>query len=177
MHVQTIFKALETLDSEDDDQWTSDGAPRLDVLEPLLPGVTREHLRKAAPLFNRKNRELPDLAAEREEAERAMREANDAVAAADEAKKKALAAAAVVRAHETEIRDKHTLTRQNRRWLDSQFEADKVRAAHQREYDKVVASAGGHAQIGSHPVEKNMAARNRAARRNLVVPAAPKKTG
>ncbi len=169
MHVQTIFKALETLNPDDDDHWTSDHAPRLDVLEPLIPGVTREMLRRAAPLFTRVNPELPDLAAERLAAEEAMRTAQDAENKALEARKAANAAREVVKTHETEIRDRHTLTRQNRRWITSQFEADAARAAHQKNIDEAVKNAGGVNMIGVHPVEKNMAARIRADRKKDIV--------
>lgn len=177
MHVQTIFKALESLNPDDDDHWTSDHAPRLDVLEPLLPGVTREMIQRAAPLFNRQHPELPDLAAERLAAEEAMRIAQDAENKALEARKAATAAREVVKSHETEIRDKHTLTRQNRRWIESQFEADRARAAHQRDVDEAVKKAGGPNMIGVHPVEKNMAARIRADRRKDVVINTKKKAG
>lgn len=169
MHVNSIFKALEGLDPDNDDHWTADGAPRLDVLEPTLPGVTRQHLLRAAPLFNRKHTELPDLAAEREAAEKAMRESEDAARAASHAKTRAEELKHVVRKHEAEIRDKHTLTRQNRAWIASQIEADKTRAAHQKRMDEVVRNAGGTAMLGAHPVEKNMAARIREKRRNVVV--------
>lgn len=176
MHIQTIHKALRTLDPNDDDHWTSDHAPRLDVLEPLLPGVTREHLRKAAPLFTRINPELPDLDAERASAEEAMRVAQDAERAADAAKKEALAKQEKVKSLESEIRDRHTLTRQNRGWIQSQIEADRARAAHQAKLDEAVKNAGGMAMIGAHPVERNMAARIRQQRRNIVVKT-PQKTG
>lgn len=169
MHVQTIFKALESLNPDDDDHWTSDHAPRLDVLEPLLPGVTREMIRQAAPLFNRQNPELPDLVAERAAAEEAMRIAQDAENAAIEARKHANAKREVVKNHEAEIRDRHTLTRQNRRWIQSQFDADKARAAHQRTIDEAIKNAGGPNMIGAHPVEKNMAARIRAERKKDIV--------
>lgn len=169
MHVQTIFKALATLNPDDDDHWTSDHAPRLDVLEPLLPGVTRDHIRKAAPLFNRQNTELPDLEAERAAAEEAMRVAEDAQRAAVAAKKTADEARAAVVQHSGEIKDKHTLTRQTRGWIKSQLEADASRAAHQKVIDEAVKKAGGMAMVGAHPVERNMATRIRAQRREIVV--------
>lgn len=177
MHVQTIFQALESLNPDDDDHWTSDHAPRLDVLEPLLPGITREMIRQAAPLFNRLKPELPDLAAERAAAEDAMRIAQDAENKALEARKAATAATATVKNHEAEIRDRHTLTRQNRRWITSQFEADRARAAHQKNIDDAVKNAGGLNMIGVHPVEKNMAARIRAERKKDVVINTKKKAG
>jgi len=177
MHVQTIFKALESLNPDDDDHWTSDHAPRLDVLEPMLPGVTREMIKRAAPLFNRQHPELPDLAAERAAAEDAMRIAQDAENSALEARKRANEARAVVKTHETEIRDRHTLTRQNRRWLESQIEADRARAAHQKTVDDAIKNAGGVNMIGVHPVEKNMAARIRADRKKDIVINTKKKAG
>jgi hypothetical protein len=169
MHTPDIFKALETLNPDDDDHWTSDHAPRLDVLEPFIPGVTREMIRRAAPLFTRLHPELPDLAAERLAAEEAMRVAQDAENKALEARKVANQAQTVVKTHETEIRDRHTLTRQNRRWIDSQFDADRARAAHQKNVDEAVKNAGGVNMIGVHPVEKNMAARIRADRKKDIV--------
>jgi hypothetical protein len=171
MHIQTIFKALETLDPENDGHWTTDGAPRLDVLAPLLPAVTRAHITQAAPLFNRKNPVLPDLAAEREAAEAAMRDAAEADVQAAEKRKVAQKAAQLVQKHEAEIKDRHTLTRQNQAWLKSQLQADATRAAHQRQVDQAVLNAGGMGQVGMHPVERNIAARNKAARRNIVIPA------
>lgn len=177
MHVQTIFKALESLNPDDDDHWTSDHAPRLDVLEPLLPGVSREMIRQAAPLFSRLNPELPDLAAERAAAEEAMRTAQDAERTAVEARKAADQARQVVKQHEGLIRDKHTLTRQNKRWIDSQLEADRARAAHQRDVDAAITKAGGPNMVGAHPVEKNMAAQVRANRRKDIVIPTKKKAG
>jgi len=170
MHIQTIFNALKTLDPEDDDHWTTDGAPRLDVLEPLLPAVTRRHLLQAAPLFNRKNPVLPDLEAERAAAEEAMREAKEADIAAAEKRSKAEKALATVKAHEVEIKDNHTLTRQNQHWLQSQLEGDRTRAAHQRQVDAAVRNAGGAHMVGAHPIEKNIAAKVRAGRRNIILP-------
>ncbi len=182
MHVQTIFKALQDLDPKNDDHWTSDNAPRLDVLEkgatetsPPLPGVTRQHLRDVAPLFNRKNPTTPDLAAEREAAELAMKEANDAEREFKEKRDAAARAVATGTSHEKEIRDRHTLTRQNRSWIKSQLEGDQVRAAHQKTIDDAVRASGGVNHAGLHPIDRNTAARNKAARRNFVLPAPAKK--
>lgn len=171
MHVQTIIEALKKLDPETEDHWTTDGAPRLDVLEADLPGVTRKMVLEAAPLFHRKNPVTPDLAAEREAAEAAMQEAQDAEREAKEKREKAAAASAKVAAHEREIRDRHTLTRQNRQWIKSQLEADATRAAHQRVIDQAVRNAGGINLAGVHPIDRNTAIRNRAARRNIVIQA------
>lgn len=176
MHVPVILKALASLDPKDDGHWTSDGAPRLDVLENVLPGVTREMLRRAAPLFNRKHTDLPDLEAERAAAEEAMREAKDAEDAAAAAKRKAESAKAIVLQHEQQIRDRHTLTRDNQAWVRSQLAEDLKRAARQREIDQAIGAAGGLARAGQHPVERNMAARNKAARRDIIVPVQKKAT-
>lgn len=50
-----IKEALAQLDVLDDDQWTSDGAPRVDVVEKIVGEVvTRKDIIEANPHFNRK---------------------------------------------------------------------------------------------------------------------------
>ena len=70
--VEQIQEVLMELDPQDDEQWTKEGAPRMDILEELLEAdpneLTRADIRKAAPLFNRDNMSL-DADAEVEEDE------------------------------------------------------------------------------------------------------------
>lgn len=50
-----IVAALKTLDVENDQHWTSDGAPRIDTLKILVgnPGLSREDVNAALPGFSR----------------------------------------------------------------------------------------------------------------------------
>jgi hypothetical protein len=51
-----IREALSKLDTLDDDQWTGDGAPKIDAVKELLGHpVTRQEIVNAAPKFNREN--------------------------------------------------------------------------------------------------------------------------
>lgn len=52
-----IRDALGMMDSMDDDQWTADGSPKVDVVNDLgeLEGVTRAQILDAAPKFSREN--------------------------------------------------------------------------------------------------------------------------
>jgi hypothetical protein len=51
----TIQKALTELDSSNNDHWTDDGLPRVEVIQVLLkdPSITRKDIRAAAPTFSR----------------------------------------------------------------------------------------------------------------------------
>lgn len=52
----SLIEALKTLDPENNDHWTSDGLPRLDVLKNLTgTQVTREQITAEAKSFNRKS--------------------------------------------------------------------------------------------------------------------------
>lgn len=51
---EKIQEALAQIDPLDDDQWTTDGAPKVDTVEELLgESVTRKEIVEAAPDFNR----------------------------------------------------------------------------------------------------------------------------
>lgn len=52
-----IRDALMMMDAMDDDQWTNDGAPKVDTVNDLgeLEGVTRAQILDAAPQFSREN--------------------------------------------------------------------------------------------------------------------------
>lgn len=55
-----IVAALATLDVDNDDHWTSDGFPRVDVVQDYVKqDVTRSDITAAAKTFSRKNPELP----------------------------------------------------------------------------------------------------------------------
>jgi hypothetical protein len=59
--MNAIREALAQMDPLDDDQWTSDGAPKVDVVKDLLgDDVTRQQIVDAAPHFNKGNPELDD---------------------------------------------------------------------------------------------------------------------
>ncbi len=63
-----IKDALNKLDPKNNDHWTSDGSPRLDVLKDILgKSVTREQLKSAANGFSRSN-SVQVVEAEAEEA-------------------------------------------------------------------------------------------------------------
>lgn len=56
-----IKEALGQLDTLNDEQWTGDGAPRVDAVEALLgEDVTRAQIIEVAPEFSRENPVLPD---------------------------------------------------------------------------------------------------------------------
>lgn len=52
-----ILEALQSLDPLDDDQWTADGSPKVDVVNALVEGETvdRKAIQTAAPQFTRQN--------------------------------------------------------------------------------------------------------------------------
>jgi len=54
---EKITEALLMMDAMDDDQWTADGAPKVDVVNKLAEteGVTRAQILDAAPKFSRDN--------------------------------------------------------------------------------------------------------------------------
>ena len=55
-----IREALSQLDSMNDDHWTGDNVPRLDVLSDLVGRkVTRKEVFDAAPKFSRSSMEIP----------------------------------------------------------------------------------------------------------------------
>jgi hypothetical protein len=63
-----IREALSNLDPFNDDQWTAEGAPKIDVLKELLGRpVTRQEITDAAPHFTRENFMFEDPAAPAEE--------------------------------------------------------------------------------------------------------------
>lgn len=170
MVISEIIDALKALDHDNDEHWTLDGAPRLDVLEKQFAGITRQQVQSVAPLFGRNNPDLPDLAKLREEAAAAMKESESLAAKAVEAAQVAKVKAAAVLALEQSIKDSHTLTRQNQAWIESQNKTQLERLDRQRYLDGLVKSAGGLGQIGRHPLERNEAARIRAKRRNITLP-------
>ena len=56
----TILQALEQLDVDNDNHWTSDGLPRIDAVQALVEGkVTREEITAASQGFSRQNLNLP----------------------------------------------------------------------------------------------------------------------
>lgn len=52
-----ILDALQKLDTKNDNQWTQDGLPKIEILKFLMGGeiVTREQINEAAPGFTREN--------------------------------------------------------------------------------------------------------------------------
>lgn len=177
MNKADIIEALKTLDTAEDKQWTSDGAPRLDVLQKKFAGITRQMITSAAPLFSRTNPALPDLEAMRAEAEKAAVEADNAAIEAKQAEVKARRAAAVVANIETPIQDRHTLARANKTWYEAQIENDRLRATRQDALDNLLGAAGGSDQIGQHPVERAIADKVVRERRNVVVNTKKQKEG
>lgn len=58
-----IKAALAELDPLNDDQWTAEGAPRIEAISNILgQSVTRKEVTDAAPLFNRANPSLDEVA-------------------------------------------------------------------------------------------------------------------
>ena len=58
-----ILEALSALDTENDDHWTNQGLPRIDLLvvsNPDLKNITRKNVTDAAPKFTRATPELPE---------------------------------------------------------------------------------------------------------------------
>lgn len=165
----SIIEALKKLDVENDEHWTVDGAPRLDVLAAQFPGLTRSMVTQVAPLFSRKKPNLPDLDAIRDASEKAQLDAQDAARVADEKEAVAKKAAREAAILDTPIHDRHRLTRENQAWVKAQLENDNKRAARQGALDTILKQAGGIDQIGAHPVERHIAARVVAERKNIVV--------
>lgn len=164
-----IIEALKKLDAKLDEHWTVDGAPRLDVLQEQFPGLTRQMVTQVAPLFNRKNPALPDLEAIRDQAEKAQLDADQAVREAEDKSRVAARAASNVAALDQPIHDRHRLTRETQAWHKSQLEHDLKRAARQSAFDALLKQSGGIDHVGPHPVERQIAAKNIAARKNIVV--------
>lgn len=86
----TIKQALESLDPENDAQWTHDGLPRMDVVEKLVDdkAITRKDVTEADPEFCRDTAKVRNVA----EAEKAKENENDIhpeVQAGDKEKTKA----------------------------------------------------------------------------------------
>lgn len=63
--MSNILSALAKLDVANDDHWTGDGLPRVDVIETLLGSkITRAEVTAAARSFNRLSPELPEVVAQ-----------------------------------------------------------------------------------------------------------------
>lgn len=57
MKPNQILESLSLLDPTEDEHWTQEGLPRLDMVG---EGVTRKEIQAVAPLFNRKSSVLPE---------------------------------------------------------------------------------------------------------------------
>lgn len=165
MSVAEILKILAKLDVKNDEHWTENGAPRLDVVQQLYPGVTRDLLGRAAPRFCRTNPELPDLDKMRAEASARMEDAKRKVVEAKEAETTSQRELAEIEALHQQVKDSHALTRANQTWIASQNAVQLQRMERAKVIDALVADAGGQKAIGRHPVEVNTAARIKQARR------------
>lgn len=108
---EKIIDALMMMDSMDDDQWTTDGSPKVDVVNDLgeLEGVTRAQILEAAPKFSREN--FDTSASEDEEKSEEKSEENTqgydhpAIVEAQEAYDKAVKNAAKAKKAEREAGD------------------------------------------------------------------------
>jgi hypothetical protein len=59
-----ISQALKNLDALDDDQWTADGVPKIDVVSEMVGSkVTRQEIINVAPEFSKSNMVIPEKAA------------------------------------------------------------------------------------------------------------------
>lgn len=62
-----ILEVLAKLDVNNDEHWTADGAPRMDVIEHIAgEKYTRDDIKKAAPKFNRATLDFSPVAAQPE---------------------------------------------------------------------------------------------------------------
>lgn len=165
MSVAEILKVLAKLDVKDDEHWTENGSPRLDVVQQLYPGVTRELLTRAAPRFCRTNPELPDLDKLKAEAQARMLEAQRKVVEAKEVEVASQKELAEIESLHQQVKDSHALTRANQTWIAAQNAVQLQRIERAKVIDQLVADAGGAKAIGKHPVEVNTAARIKQARR------------
>jgi hypothetical protein len=165
MSVAEILKALSRLDVENDEHWTENGAPRLDVVQKLMPGVTREMLVRAAPKFSRRHPEVPDLEAMRQQAQERMAELQRAVAEAKEAEEEGRKDLERIESLHRQVHDSHALTRANQTWIAAQNAVGMQRMERAKLIDALVADAGGAKNIGRHPIEVNTALRIKAARK------------
>jgi len=165
MSVAEILKVLSQLDVEDDEHWTENGAPRLDVLQALLPGITRDRVLRAAPKFSRSNPEVPDLEALRQQARERQEELTRAVAEAKEAEEEGRKELEGIESMFKQQADAHALTRANQTWIASQNAVGLQRMERAKVIDALIADAGGAKNIGRHPIEINTAQRIKAARK------------
>ena len=174
MSVAEILKVLSQLDVKNDEHWTADGAPRLDVVQRMYPGVTRDLLVRVGGKFSRKNPVLRDLDKEREEARLRMEQAEQEALQARERQEAARKEMEAIEGLHQQVKDSHALTRQNQAWIASQNAVQLQRMERGRKIDELVADAGGAKNIGRHPVEVNTALRIKAQRKeqnkNFVAP-------
>jgi hypothetical protein len=145
MNKEEIREKLHTLDPSDDSLWTAEGLPRTSA----VGDVSRAEITAAAPFFRRTNLTLNDEGLE-DIAETQLEPAvGDVLPPADKARENQLA-----------IQD----------YLKSQLKARKERAARIRAfYETAKASGmkkGDLALMGKAPIDRNIARRNRTARRN-----------
>lgn len=147
MKQELILEALSKLNPEDDSHWTQDGSPRLGAVG---EGVTRQDILSVAPLFNRKNTELPsddiseeeilaevesqqkEFEARKQAVELELKEALDAKKASEVRLEAARLEAAKV-AREEKARDTRTDTEINMDYLKSEFEQRLKRAQTQNQ--------------------------------------------
>lgn len=166
MSIVEVLNALRELDDEDDEHWTEDGLPRVDVVAKLLPGCTRQHIAAAAPKFNRSNPELPPDPEEiRKQKQAAYEEAQRKTAEAKQREEAARLELQQATDQTRQLSDSHLLTRQNQAWLAAQMQQDQVRMERGRVIDQLVKDAGGPKAIGRHPIEVNTGARIRESRK------------
>lgn len=152
MKPDQILESLSLLDPADDEHWTQEGLPRLDMVG---EGVSRKEIQAVAPLFNRRNAEVPEPPEPeptREELEAAMRvrklEAEVALKSAVKVRNEAIKAVAdaekVIAGLAMEAReiDKRSDTEINQEFLNADFQ-NRLKKAEQREQaSRLLAQAG-----------------------------------
>ena len=100
-------EALASMDALDDDQWTTDGAPKIDTVSELVgEKITRQDIVDAAPEFSKSNMVIPDdVDEEAEAAKLAEPEAEKLAEVEAQEKKDAEEAEATKLAEEAEVED------------------------------------------------------------------------
>jgi hypothetical protein len=146
MDKDEIREKLHTLDPKDDSLWTAEGLPRTSAVG---EGVSRAEITAAAPLFRRTNLNLSEETFTEDELPETQLEPVEALPPIDRA-----------RENQRAIQE----------YLQSQLKVRKERAARLRDFYATAKASGLKKSelslIGKSPIDRNIARRNRSARRN-----------
>jgi hypothetical protein len=143
-----IREALHMLDPLDDDHWTSNGSPRLDIIESLVESkVTRRQLLTIAPDFRRETPTIEAVVDSAQAKRAALEEAEAAVQAAEAVQAEATLAAEKLQAQrdrliETTVPEQRDSFAAIERYLASQRELQVAHADRRQQLATLLADAG-----------------------------------